>query len=234
MNTENKTPWYVFLLVPIMFLIVAFHDWLSANNLLFPAVIALFAAVFGLLLMQGLKEWQKSDAAILSAYDIWKVKEGVNTKKVVFRALLGSGVLILLLLKESSIMPKPAKIVISILSLVVSLVPLLAAHYKKRANSRKSSRTLPITHVEVTVFLVGLIPSLFICFILGISIYHGVWWFAALPCLVFLVLLTRPLVAAVRTVYKRCCYDDEVHLRKGEEIDPWDRPDIDPEKYRKK
>ena len=231
MHTKNKTPWFVILLAPIMFLIVAFHDWLSANNLLFPAVIALFAAVFGLLLMHGLKEWQKSDEAILSAYDIWKVKEGVNTKKVVFRALLGSGVLILLLLKESSIMPKPAKIVISILSLVVTLVPIFS---KIRANSRKTSRTSPVTLVEITAFLVGLIPSLFFCFFIGIGVYHGVWWFVVPPGLVFLVTSTRPLVAAVRTVYKRCCYDDEVHLRKGEEIDPWERPDIDPEKYRKK
>ena len=51
MNTENKTPWFIFLLAPIMFVIVAFKDWLSANNLLFPAVIALFATVFGILLI---------------------------------------------------------------------------------------------------------------------------------------------------------------------------------------
>lgn len=234
MNTEKKTPWFVFLLAPIVFVIVTFQDWLPANNLIFPAVIALFAAVFGVLLVQGLKEWKKSDEAILTAYDILKStqpKEGEGTKKTVLRALLGSAAFISLLLQESSIMPKPAKIVVSILALVVTLVPILSII---RAKFRKTSRTYRISHVEVTAFLVGLIPSLFICFVLGISIYYGVWWFAALPCLVFLVCLTRPLVAAVRTVYKRCRPDDEVHLRKGKELDPWERPDTDPKKYRRK
>ena len=234
MNKENTAPWFIFLLVPAMFAIVVFRDWLSANGLMLPAVIAFFAAAFGFFLILGLKEWKKSDEEVLSAYDIFKSfqpKEGTGTKKTVLRALLGSAAFISLLLQESSIMPKAAKIVVSILALVVTLVPILSII---RAKFRKTSRTYRITHVEVTAFLVGLIPSLFICFVLGISIYYGVWWFAALPCLVFLVCLTRPLVAAVRTVYKRCRPDDEVHLRKGKELDPWERPDTDLKKYRRK
>lgn len=237
MNTEKKTPRFVFLLAPIMFVIVAFKDWLSVNNLLFPVVIALFATVFGILLIQGLKEWKKSDEAVLSAYDLRKTfqpQEGADTKKAVLRALLGLAVFIILLLKDGSIMPKSAKIVVSILAFVVLLAPILSIHYKKHSDSRESVRIRPITHVEVTAFLVGLIPSLFICFFIGIGIYHGVWWFAAPPGLVFLVLFSRPLVAAVRTVYKHCRHDDEVHLRKGQEIDPWDRPDTDPKKHRRK
>lgn len=234
MNKENIAPWFIFLLVPAMFAIVVFRDWLSANGLMLPAVIAFFAAAFGFFLILGLKEWKKSDEEVLSAYDIFKSfqpKEGTGTKKTVLRALLGSGVLLFFLSTEHSSMPTPAIIFVGILALLVSLIPILSII---RAKFRKTSRTYRITHVEVTAFLVGLIPSLFICFVLGISIYYGVWWFAALPCLVFLVCLTRPLVAAVRTVYKRCRPDDEVHLRKGEEMDPWDRPDNDPEKYRRK
>ena len=234
MNTENKTPWFIFLLAPIMFVIVAFKDWLSANNLLFPAVIALFATVFGILLIQGIKEWKKSDEEVLSAYDIFKSfqpKEGTGTKKTVLRALLGSGVLLFFLLTEHSSMPTPAIIFVGILALLVSLIPILSII---RAKFRKTSRTYRITHVEVTAFLVGLIPTLFLCFFIGAGIYHGVWWFVTPPGLVFLVTSTRPLVAAVRTVYKRCRPDDEVHLRKGKEADPWDRPDNDPKKYHRK
>lgn len=234
MNTENKTPWFIFLLAPIMFVIVTFKDWLSANNLLFPAVIALFATVFGILLIQGIKEWKKSDEEVLSAYDIFKSfqpKEGTGTKKTMLRALLGSGVLLFFLLTEHSSMPTPAIIFVGILALLVSLIPILSII---RAKFRKTSRTYRITHVEVTAFLVGLIPTLFLCFFIGAGIYHGVWWFVAPPGLVFLVTSTRPLVAAVRTVYKRCRPDDEAHLRKGKEADPWDRPDNDPKKYRRK
>lgn len=234
MNKENIAPWFIFLLVPAMFAIVAFRDWLSANGLMLPAVIAFFAAAFGFFLILGLKEWKKSDEEVLSAYDIFKSfqpKEDTGAKKTVLRALLGSGVLLFFLLTEHSSMPSPAIIFVGVLALLVSLIPILSII---RAKFRKSSRTYRITHVEVTAFLVGLIPSLFICFVLGISIYYGVWWFAALPCLVFLVCLTRPLVAAVRTVYKRCRPDDEVHLRKGKELDPWDHPDADPKKYRRK
>lgn len=234
MNTEKKTPWFVYLIASVVFVIVTFKDWLAENDLILPAVIALFSAVFGILLVQGLKEWKKSDEAILSAYNIFKStqpKEGADTKKTVFRALLGSAIFVLLLLQNSSIMPKPAKIVVSILSLVVTLVPILS---KIRVNSRKSSRTSPITLVEVTAFWVGLIPSLFFCFFIGIGIYHGVWWFTTPPALIFGVCFTRPLVAAVRTVYRRCCHDDDAHVRKGKEIDPRDRQDIDLQEYRKK
>lgn len=234
MNKENIAPWFIFLLVPAMFAIVVFRDWLSANGLMLPAVIAFFAAAFGFFLILGLKEWKKSDEEVLSAYDIFKSfqpKEGTGTKKTVLQALLGSGVLLFFLLTEHSSMPTPAIIFVGILALLVSLIPILSII---RAKFRKTSRTYRITHVEVTAFLVGLIPSLFICFVLGISIYYGVWWFAALPCLVFLVCLTRPLVAAVRTVYKRYRPDDEVHLRKGKEVDPWERPDTDPKKYCRK
>lgn len=234
MNTEKKTPWFVYLLAAIVFVIVAFGDWLAENNLILPAAIAIVVIALGILLVQGLKEWKKSDEEVLSAYDIFKSfqpKEGTGTKKTVLRALLGSGVLLFFLLTEHPSMPTPAIIFVGILALLVSLVPILSII---RAKFRKTSRTYRISHVEVTAFLVGLIPSLFICFVLGISIYYGVWWFAALPCLVFLVCLTRPLVAAVRTVYKRCRPDDEVHLRKGKELDPWVRPDTDPKKYCRK
>lgn len=234
MNTEKKTPWFVYLLAAIVFMIVAFGDWLAENNLILPAAIAIVVIALGILLVQGLKEWKKSDEEILSAYDIWKSfqpKEGTGIKKTVLRALLGSGVLLFFLLTERSSMPKPAIIVVSILALLVSLIPILSII---RAKFRKSSRTYRITVKEVTAFLAGLIPTLFFCFFIGIGTYHGVWWFVTPPGLVFLVLFTRPLVAAVRTVYRRFRPDDEAHIRKGKELDPWERPDTDPKKYRRK
>ena len=234
MNTEKKTPWFVYLLAAIVFVIVAFGDWLAENNLILPAAIAIVVIALGILLVQGLKEWKKSDEEILSAYDIWKSfqpKEGTGAKKTVLRALLGSGVLLFFLLKDHSIMPLPAKIVFGILAVVVALSPILSI---KRKDSQKSSRTYRITGKEVTAFLAGLIPTLFFCFFIGLGTYHGVWWFVTPPGLVFLVLFTRPLVAAVRTVYRRFRPDDEAHIRKGKELDPWERPDTDPKKYRRK
>ena len=55
MNKDNKVPWLFFLMAPIAFLIITFKDWLSANQLMLPAVITLFVAVFGILLVYGLK-----------------------------------------------------------------------------------------------------------------------------------------------------------------------------------
>ena len=60
MNTEKKTPWFVYLLAAIVFVIVAFGDWLAENNLILPAVIAIVVIALGILLVQGLKEWKKS------------------------------------------------------------------------------------------------------------------------------------------------------------------------------
>lgn len=234
MNTKKKTPWFVYLLAAIVFVIVAFGDWLAENNLILPAAIAIVVIALGILLVQGLKEWKKSDEEVLSAYDIFKSfqpKEGTGTKKTVLRALLGSGVLLFFLLTEHPSMPTPAIIFVGILALLVSLVPILSII---RAKFRKSSRTYRITGKEVTAFLAGLIPTLFFCFFIGVGTYHGVWWFVTPPGLVFLVLFTRPLVAAVRTVYRRFRPDDEVHLRKGKEVDPWERPDTDPKKYCRK
>ena len=105
MNTEKKTPWFVYLLAALVFVIVAFGDWLAENNLILPAAIVIVVAALGILLVQGLKEWKKSDEEILSAYDIWKSfrsKEGTGAKKTVLRALLGSGVLLFFLLKDHS------------------------------------------------------------------------------------------------------------------------------------
>ncbi len=234
MNTEKKTPWFVYLLAAIVFVIVAFGDWLAEKDLILPAVIVIVVVALGILLVQGLKEWKKSDEEVLSAYDIFKSyqsEEGTGTKKTILRGLLGSGVLIFFLLTERSSMPKPAIIVVSILALLVSLIPILSII---RAKFRKSSRTYRITGKEVTAFLAGLIPTLFFCFFIGVGTYHGVWWFVTPPGLVFLVLFTRPLVAAVRTVYRRFRPDDEAHIRKGKELDPWERPDTDPKKYRRK
>ena len=234
MNTEKKTPWFVYLIASVVFVIVAFKDWLAENDLILPTVIAVVAIALGILLVQGLKEWKKSDEAVLATYDLgrfFQPKEGTDTKVTIFRALLGAAILIFCLLKDHSIMPMPAKIIFGILAVVVAISPILS---KIRANSRKSSRTSPITHVEVTAFLVGLIPTLFFCFFIGIGVYHGAWWFVTPPGLVFLVTSTRPLVAAVRTVYKRYRPDDEAHLRKGKEADPWDRLDNDPKKYHRK
>lgn len=234
MHKDNVAPWFIFLLAPAMFAIIVFRDWLSANNLILPAAIAIVVIVLGILLVQSLKEWKKSDEEILSAYNwgiFFQQKEGSNTKKTVLRALLGSTILIFFLLKDHSIMPTPAKIVFGILAVVVALSPILS---RKRKDSQKSSRTYRITGKEVTAFLAGLIPTLFFCFFIGVGTYHGVWWFVTPPGLVFLALFTRPLVAAVRTVYRRFRPDDEAHIRKGKELDPWDRPDTDPKKYRRK
>ena len=81
MNTEKKTPWFIYLLAAMVFVIVAFGDWLAENNLILPAAIAIVVIALGILLVQGLKEWKKSDEEILSAYNwgIFFQQKGKNS-----------------------------------------------------------------------------------------------------------------------------------------------------------
>lgn len=234
MGKYKKQPWYIYALAAIIFLTVTFFDWLSQHKVVFLIDIAvLLVLAFGILLFSSLKEWKKSDEEILAGFafkNLIQQEQPVAPRRVIFGAISGLAVF-LFIIGSSGPMPKPVKIAFSIL-IIITAVNLFLLLRKKKPGT--ITRDVIFAPQEVAAFFVGLIPCLFFCVFIGIGTYHGIWWFVLPPGLIFLATFSRPLVAAVRTVYKRHRHNDEVHLRSAKEADPWERPDTDPEKYRKK
>lgn len=235
MGKYKKQPWYIYALAAIILLTVTFSDWLSQHKVVFVIDIAvLLVLAFGILLLRALKEWKKSDEEILAGFtfkNLMQQERAVEPRRVVFGAVSGLAVF-LFIISRSGPMPRPVKIIFSIAVVIVTAVNLSVLLRKKKHGT--PARKVIIAPREIAAFFLGLIPCLFFCVFIGVGAYHGVWWFVLPPGLIFLVNFSRPLVAAVRSVYRRFHADDEVHVRKGKEIDPWDRPDTDPEKHRRK
>lgn len=237
-NEERNHPWYVYVLAIAIGLAVTFSDKLVQFNLVLPIVCAIFLFAFALLLWRGIKEWKKSDEEILSAYHFFQLSAPENQKSgnlTAIQWIFGLVAIIVIAFLRLGGISLPVIGVIGIMAASVYLSPIVAKRLKKRSAQKASHKTDPwITGREIAAFLVGLFPSAFMCFFIGIGFYHGVWWFTLLPGLIFLFSFSRPLVAAVRTVIRRARSDDEKHVHKGKEADPWDRPDTDPDKYRRK
>lgn len=234
MGKYKKQSWYIYALAAIIFLTVTFSDWLSQHKVVFVIDIAvLLVLAFGILLFSSLKEWKKSDEEILAGFarkNLIQQEQPVTPRRLIFGAISGLAVF-LFIISGSGPMPRPVKIIFSIAVVIVTAVNLFMLLRKKHGTP---ARKVIVAPREIAAFFLGLIPCLFFCVFIGIGTYHGIWWFVLPPGLFFLFAFSRPLVAAVRSVYRRFHADDEVHVRKGKEIDPWDRSDTDPEKYRRK
>ena len=235
MGKHAKNPWYFYVLAAMIFLTVTFSDWLSQYRAaLLIAVAAIFLMFFGILLFNGLKAWKKSDEEILAGFtfkDLMQQERAVESKRLIFGSISGLAVF-LFIISGSGPMPRPVKIIFSIAVVIVTAVNLFVLLRKKKHGT--PTRKVIVAPREIAAFFLGLIPCLFFCVFIGVGTYHGVWWFVLPPELIFMFTFSRPLVAAVRSVYRRFHADDEVHIRKGKETDPWDRPDTDPEKYHRK
>lgn len=238
MGDGKQKPWYIFVLGALILLIKAFSDELSQHNLIFPAVVLLFVFGFGILLWQGIRQWKKSDEEILAEYQIVHSalpKSSSDPRGSFLRTLLSVAIFIGIVLTNTWDDRPAVTFVFCAVALLLTTAPHLAAWLKRRNSSDETPpRKRIVTSWEIVPFLVGLIPSLFFCFLIGAASYHGAWWFMLPPGLIFLVYFSRPLVAAVRTVVRNYRDSGEQHLRKDKEIEPWDRPDIDPEEYRRK
>jgi len=230
-GNRQKRPWYVLVLGAMILVIVGFLDQLRQYDLLIPAVILLFLCMFGLLLRLAVIQWKKPDDEILKSCDLWHTGKLLSGKQVFLSTLFLIGVFLFRLLQNSDSLPTPAYILAAIV-LILNLCSLILPRLKARRTD-SPARTPRITGREITAFFVGLLPSLFICFFIGIGVYNGVWWFTLPPGLIFLLLFSRPLVAAVRSVARRHRETEERLPTSRKEADPWDRPDIDPAQYRK-
>ena len=239
MNSESqKKPWYAYALAAAVGLIVAFKDVLVEYDLVLPVICVIILLGFSSLLIVGIKEWKKTDEEILRGYNQFDFSLPENRKNgdlIAIQAILAFAVFIGIILLSFGGVSVPAKAGVGIMAVVICVSHILANRLKKRSPRVDMPRKEPwITGREITAFLVGLISCAFMCFFIGAGIYHGAWWFVSPPGLVFLLFFSRPLAAAVRTVIRRARRDDEKHVRKGKETDPWDRPDADPERYRRK
>jgi len=237
-NEKRNPPWYVYVLCVSVFVITVFQDQLKQYNLILPLVVMIFATVFGVILWKGIKEWQKSDEEILCAYQPFYLSAPENQKSgnlSAIQAIFGFVAFLIIVFLRIRGVSLPVIGVIGIMAASVWFSPVVANQLKKRSPRETATKRTPwITGREIAAFLVGLIPSAFICIFIGIGFYHSVWWFTLLPGLIFLFSLSRPLVAAVRTVVRRARSDVEQHVRKGKEMDPWDRPDAYPDRCRRK
>lgn len=235
MNSNRRIPpWYIIAAVALILLIAVFHDTLIRYHLLLPAVILLLLLAFGLLLYLGIRMWKKSDSEILNEFDLVHITAPTGVPRSLPRFILSILVLIasfIVMRRSSTLTPVTLDIMFAIV-LVLNAVTMLLPRLKKSRNSPGKKPVIPGS--AILAFFIGLAGSLFLCFFIGIGVYHGVWWFTLPPGLIFLVMSTRPLTAAIRTVIRSCRNPDDLPLRQETEPEPWDKPDFDPRRYRRK
>lgn len=226
---KTDRPWYFNLVVVIAILAISQAERLAEHNLFIPLVIGIFAAVFGVLLWQGIRQWKKSDEEILEGFSFKKTGYSKDPDPVK-SLLVGAAFTVFVLFKTEFAV---SGIVFCCIAMLISALPLISQILEKRNGNRPALKRR-ISGQHVAAFLIGLIPSLFMCFFIGIGCYHGAWWFVLPPGLILLLSFSRPLVAAVRSVARNYRDAGEQHLRTKKETDPWDRPDVDPEQYWRK
>lgn len=214
-NNKVTIPKWVAVLIVLVFLVFRlFSDQMGQNTLLlFVAVV--FMIVFGFLGWLSLKEWRKSDEEILAGYTpTAEFFSGSGRFGIGDRVKQFSGFLVIaaLFLFNSKEFPgKTSRYILIGISALLLGIPLILSLRKKEPKQGPKR----ITGEQIAALIVGLMPTAFLCCFIGIGIYHGTWWFVLPPGLVFLGFFTRPLVAAIRSI-----------LKNREDIDPWDRPDI--------
>lgn len=109
---------------------------------------------------------------------------------------------------------------------------------------RKNKSTFPGKIIAIVIVALSILPEEMIALVIGLAVIGGIGYVG--------FLIAKKMVKAPRrernTPAKRnrdvfddcpksfCFHRDkgEHHLRKGREIDPWDRPDIDISKYQRR
>lgn len=229
----ERKPWYVPVLALLILSGVMLLRQEKYKNLVLIPVVLAFALGFGVLLGAAWKQWKKTDEEILAEFSELagffggSGTIGMPDRKKQFLGALGVAVFAVVRTEASG----PSLVFLG-LALLLFGIPLLAARKGTRENKERLVK--PET---IAALIVGLLPTGFMCFFIGIGVYHGVWWFVLPPGLCFLSFFSRPLVAAVRTllnVPKLRRDRGEGHVRRGKETDPWDRPDRDMSRYKRK
>lgn len=232
MKDGKSRPWYVPVLAVLILSAVMLSKNAANQNLVLIPVVLAFALGFGILIAAAVKEWKKSDEEVLAgfselaAYFTGGKEVSLREHRKRFLAALSVAGFALVRTRD-----RHSLIFLGIAVLLFG-VPLLMA---MRGNREKKERL--VKPEAIIALILGLLTCGFFCFFVGIGVYHGAWWFVLPPGLCFLSFFSRPLVAAVRTLLNvpRLRRDKgEGHVRRGKEMDPWDRPDRDQSAYNRK
>lgn len=220
----GKKPWWFFVVAGLILLLNRFGDRLAETNLILIPVIALFVLVFGIMVWQSIGLWKKPDKEILSEYLVLAVyifASDVKETKTLVQRFLAAGAFaafVLYKMRNGSLAPY---LFCGALLLITGL-PLLRALLTR---NREKQDGPDYREGAAAAIIVGLITCGFMCFFIGIGVYHGVWWFVLPPGLIFLSLFSRPLAAGVRFLLHKEKDPGEQHINRRRDIDPWDRPD---------
>lgn len=233
MKDGKSRPWYVpVLAVLILSTVMLSKNTANQNLVLIPVVLA-FALGFGILIAAAVKEWKKSDEEVLAGFSelagffSGSGKISMPDRKKQFLGALGVAVFAVVRTEASG-----PSLVFLALALALFGIPFLLTQ-----KGRQEKKERLVKPEAIIALILGLLTCGFFCFFVGIGVYHGAWWFVLPPGLCFLSFFSRPLVAAVRTLLNvpRLRRDKgEGHVRRGKEMDPWDRPDRDQSAYNRK
>ena len=194
-------------------------------------IAGIFIGGFIALIWHGVKEWKKTDEEILSGFNPIVHMIGMNNIRVKEGVLYLVGVLAVIAYALFNAWGNPTFTGLCIFFCILIFINCIPMFYDRRreqaARSNTASKETHITGEQLIAILLGLVTCGFMCFFIGTGIYHGVWWFVLPPGSIFLFIFSRPLVAGVRTILLHRKDSGERHVRKGREVDPWDRPDIE-------
>lgn len=226
-ETENK-PWWFFAIAALILSVFIFREQLQGSRLVLIPVGLAFLIGFGVMLSQGIKQWKKPDEEILADYlpaaAFLSGTDGVNPKTHAgnfARTVVTVIVILVFTSGRSGRIPTPFLLFL-VVGLLLTGFPLLRAWLGKK---RKQAEGPDYRAAAVIALLLGLITTGFICFWIGIGVFHGAWWFVCPPGLIFLSLFARPLVAGLRFLFRREKDPGENHINRRQDADPWDRPD---------
>lgn len=224
---QEKKPWYITVLAMLILSGVALAKQEEAKKLALFPIAGAFLMGFGVMIFQAVKEWKESDKQVLEKYgELARFFSGSKTisledrKKHFLGAMSVWGIAFL---GGNNRPPLGTALVFLGLILLIFGIPLLIT-WKGSPKTTENK----VSPEAVAALLVGLVTSGFFCAFIGIGVYHGAWWFVLPPGLCFLSWSSRPLVAGLRTLLggtQDSRDRGEAHLRREQEMDPWDRPD---------
>lgn len=212
---------------------VKFRDQLMDKNLLNPLIILIFVGGFGFLGFQVRKLWKQSDEEILGIYP-----GGQTTAPAMptpsfrdrLRFFLGAIAMVLfILVKEKQV--NPGSLIFCGFVLTIASIYFLPALIQKLRGKEDQPMfpNSPLRSEHYLMMLFGLFGVCFCGFFCFIVITKTPWWLAIpflFPPLIIGSAAARPLVAALRILFKSKEKDSgQRHVRQGQDIDPWDRPD---------
>lgn len=213
-DKREKAPWWFYVLFLLILSTFLMRDrFQNSNMILIPVVLAMLLGL-GVLLVAGIRQWRKPDEEVLEGFfpmaDLFSgpVKGDLKTHAGNFlrTAVFMIAFMVITSYRNGKI-PVPFLIFMGIILLALGL-PMLRLWLVKDS---KEDSGRPYKAAAFIALLLGIATTGFICFWIGIGIYHGVWWFTLPPGIPFFIFFSRNLAAGIRYLVK---------CRKPK--DPWD------------